>query len=124
MTPQEYKALTTPKRSKYKNVKTGKYDSRKESDRAMVLKQMEREGKISNLREQQRFELIPAQYIKVGERKKDRICLEKSCSYVADFVYLAAHGMVVEDVKGMRTEVYKIKKKLMLQVHGIRIKEI
>lgn len=124
MTVKEFKALSPTKRSKFKNVRTGKYDSRKESDRATVLKILEKQGKIKNLREQVRFELIPAQYIKVGERKKDQICLEKSCSYVADFVYFTDNGIIVEDVKGMRTDVYKIKKKLMLQVHGIRIKEV
>ena len=50
--------------------------------------------------------------------------LEKECSYIADFVYIQNGNLVVEDTKGFRTEAYKIKRKLMLHVHGIRIKEI
>ena len=52
--------------------------------------------------------------------------LERECSYVADHVYfdLALGKVVVEDVKGVRTEAYKIKKKLMLWVHGIVISEV
>jgi hypothetical protein len=48
---------------------------------------------------------------------------EREVCYIADFVYQEDGKLVVEDVKGHRTEVYKLKKKLMLWVHGIRIKE-
>ena len=49
---------------------------------------------------------------------------ERECKYVADFVYTNAKSgeRIVEDVKGMQTEVFKIKKKLMKEVHGIEIK--
>jgi hypothetical protein len=50
---------------------------------------------------------------------------ERECKYIADFVYRDRDGnRVVEDCKGFRTPVYKLKKKLMLHVHGIRIVEV
>jgi hypothetical protein len=51
---------------------------------------------------------------------------EKAVRYVADFVYIDndTGRMVVEDTKGFRTPDYIIKRKLMLKVHGITIKEI
>ncbi len=88
------------------------FDSTKEFQRYGVLLLLERAGKISNLRRQVSFELIPKQD---GER---------ACTYIADFVYTDANGdLIVEDSKGFRTDAYKIKRKLMLWVHGIRIKE-
>lgn len=116
------------KKSKYHAVRIGGYDSMKERRRAVVLRLMERQGLIKDLREQVSFELIPAQYGNCGKDLKGKsvtICLEKACKYIADFVYIdAATGQtVVEDVKGVRTDVYKIKKKLMLYMHGIIIKE-
>ena len=93
------------------------YDSQKEAKRAMELKLLERAGEIKNLRRQVAFELIPNQYI-------DGKLVERKCSYVADFVYEENGKTVVEDVKGIRTDVYKLKRKLLLKVHGIRIKEV
>ena len=87
------------------------FDSMKEFQRYGVLKLLQRAGKISDLQRQVSFELIPKQE---GER---------ACNYVADFVYQEDGKRVVEDCKGFKTDVYKIKKKLMLYVHGIRIKE-
>ena len=58
------------------------------------------------------------------DRGKKGKVLERECSYIADFVYdLPDGGTVIEDCKGMRTPAYKIKKKLMLHIHGIQIKE-
>lgn len=108
--------------SKYRNKKTSGYDSKKEYNRAFELQMLERKGIISGLQKQVKFLLIPAQYQGSGKEKK---CIERSCSYYADFVYWDKDGnMVVEDTKGLRTEVYKIKKKLMLSVHGIMVKEV
>lgn len=88
------------------------FDSVKEYHRWGCLRMLERAGKISGLTRQVKYELIPKQQ---GER---------SCSYVADFVYKDAEGnTVVEDCKGYRTEGYKIKRKLMLWINGIKIKE-
>lgn len=115
--------------NKYGNQKCGKYASEKEAKRAHDLKILQRAGKISNLGEQVSFELIPAQYGECGKDLKGRtvkVLMEKSCHYVADFVYYDndAGEMVVEDTKGVRTRDYIIKRKLMLQKFGIRIKEI
>ena len=101
-------------RSKYGNVACNGYASKAEAARAAELKLMERAGAIEDLREQVRFEVVPAQ---PGE---------KPVHYIADFVYLdkRTNKVVVEDVKGMRTDVYRIKRKLMLLVHGIRISEV
>lgn len=120
--------------SKYNNKKTNGYDSKKEWIRSLELKQMQKDGEIFGLEEQKVFELIPAQYkevpiVKYGKQMYKLACAEKSCTYKADFVYydspvMDASSMIVEDVKGMKTEVYRIKKKLMLHVHGIKIKEV
>lgn len=120
------------RKNKYNNVKSGKYDSKKEKQHAGYLKLLESQGYISQLKEQVKFELIPAQYNVVATRTKKGIsnkkkCVEKSCSYIADFTYIDhmdGDQFTVVDTKGVRTEVYKIKRKLMLQVHGITIKEI
>ena len=60
------------------------------------------------------------------KNRPTRVLLERPCSYVADFVYTdkATGQTVVEDTKGVRTKEYIIKRKLMLHVHGIRIKEV
>ena len=116
-------------RSKYGNQRVGTHASKKEHCRAARLRLMERAGLISDLREQVPYELIPAQY---GECGKDfrgrtaRVLLERPCRYIADFVYTdrATGQTVVEDTKGVRTKEYIIKRKLMLHVHGIRIKEV
>lgn len=108
-----------------------KFDSKKEANRYSELKLLERCGAISNLELQKVYELIPAQYEfyerygKNGNRLKDgKRCLERSCIYKADFVYIENGKTVVEDVKGFRIDEYKIKKKLMLYIHGIKIKEV
>lgn len=107
------------------------FDSKKEANRYCELKMLERCGAISNLELQKTYELIPAQYEsysrygKNGKPLKDgKRCLERNCVYKADFVYIENGQTVVEDVKGFKTEEYKIKRKLMLYVYGIRIKEI
>jgi hypothetical protein len=88
------------------------FDSKKEFTRWCELRILERAGKISCLQRQVKYELIPKQK---GER---------ACNYVADFVYIDSDGnKVVEDTKGVRTDAYRIKRKLMLWIHGIRIKE-
>ena len=86
------------------------FDSVKEFHRWGCLRLLERAGRISDLKRQVSYELIPKQE---GER---------ACCYVADFTYYENGKLVVEDCKGCQTEVFKIKKKLMLWVHGIRIR--
>jgi hypothetical protein len=99
----------------------------------MELQLLQKAGLIADLNRQVRFELIPTQ------REPDTIgnrggihkgkCIEQSVVYVADFVYtdLKTGKKVVEDVKSVATrkkESYIIKRKLMLSVFGIKIKEI
>lgn len=122
---------------KYHNCKTIvngiAFDSKKEAKRYKELHLLEKSGIITNLELQKKYVLIPSQreecdeiYVggkHKGEKKKGKV-IEKECSYYADFVYLDKNGnVVVEDRKGIRTEAYKIKRKLMLHIHGIRIKE-
>ena len=92
---------------------------------------LEKAGTITDLQRQVKFVLIPAQhetferYGKKGQRLKDGSrCLEKECAYIADFVYQENGKKVVEDTKGFKTKDYIIKRKLMLWVHGIKIKEV
>lgn len=110
------------------------FDSVKEGNRYRQLKLLEKVGKISFLSMQKKFVLIPAQYEqsqekytrgkKKGQYKRGKL-LERECAYIADFVYCDRDGnVVVEDTKGMRTKEYIIKRKLMLERHGIRIKEV
>ena len=125
--------MWTMRYNKYKNIKSNGCDSRKEARRLAQLRLLEKAGEISNLRQQVKYVLIPTQYetyerySKKGKRLKDGVrFIEKECSYYADFVYTITETgeNVWEDVKGVRTEAYKIKRKLMLAVHGIRIKEV
>ena len=110
---------TFPRQHKYHAEKVGGYDSHKEYRRSCLLKAMPRSGLISNLREQVPFELIP------NQRGPDGKVIERALIYKADFVYTDTDGStIVEDTKGFRTKEYIIKRKLMLFVHGIRIKEV
>ena len=106
-----------------------RFDSAGEARRYSELKLLLRSGEISDLRRQVPFVLIPTQREPptVGPRGGVRVgkCIEQSVVYYADFVYRTRSGeTVVEDTKGVRTEAYKIKRKLMLWIHGIRIKEV
>ena len=107
------------------------YDSVKEYRRHCELLLLERAGAITDLDRQVNFELIPTQYEtferygKRGQRLKDgKRCLEQSCNYVADFVYMQDGKKVVEDTKGVKTKDYILKRKMMLFFHGIKIKEV
>lgn len=125
--------LHSQSRNKYKNHRVFRYgqwfDSAHEADRYSQLFMLQKAGRISELQTQVPFELIPTQREPdtVGERGgiKRGKCIEKSCVYYADFVYIDKDGnKVVEDAKGVKTEAYKIKKKLMLYRHGVRIVEV
>lgn len=110
------------------------FDSMKEKRRFDELKLAEAAGAIGDLRRQVRFELIPAQREPDTRGPKGGVIkgrlIERKVEYVADFVYidLQTGEKVVEDVKGMREgtayAVFKIKRKLMLERFGIRVKEI
>ena len=97
-----------------------KFDSMKEAARYQELKLLERCGEIRELKRQVAFVVIPAQYDESGK------LLEREVKYIADFTYIEKGSLVrtVEDVKGLKTDVYKLKRKLMLYRNGIRIKEV
>ena len=97
------------------------FDSGREARRYRELELLQRAGQISDLRLQVPFELIPAQYAPSeqlitrgphkGEPKRGR-CIERACTYIADFVYIEGGKLIAEDAKGMRTKEYIIKRKL------------
>ena len=103
------------KYNKYHNRKTEidgiKFDSKREANRYIELKLMEQAKAIQDLKLQVKFPLV-----KKSAHGKEIV-------YVADFVYYEDGHMVVEDSKGYRTDIYKLKKRLMAELYGIEIKE-
>ena len=94
------------------------FDSKKEATRYAELKLLQRAGEIFDLQRQVPFTLIPKQ-------TRDGKVIERPCVYKADFVYKEKDGTeVVEDVKGVCTKEYRIKKKLMLWQFGIVVREV
>ena len=108
-------SLTQPKKSKYGAIRTEidgiSFDSKREAARYQELRLLEQAGEIENLRLQVPYELIAKS--KYG----------RSIKYVADFVYSRNGLTVVEDAKGVRTPVYRLKKRMMAEKYGIQIKE-
>jgi hypothetical protein len=103
--------------SKFGNVKTVvdglRFDSKKEAKRWTDLKLLEKTGMISDLQRQVRIELVP-------KGPKNR-----AVHYVADFTYKGALGEIhVEDVKGYRTDVYKLKRALFAHRYQMEIEEV
>lgn len=129
--------------AKYKNKKVCvnglHFDSKKEANRYINLLKKQENGEISSLQTQVKYVLIPSQYEayerygKNGQRLKDgRKLIERECCYIADFVYVdnSTGETVVEDVKGYRNKKagayanFSIKRKLLLYLKGIKIKEV
>ena len=109
-------------RSKYGNRKVQEgdltFDSEAEHRRWRQLLVLQRVCEITDLQRQVRYELVPAQVSPSGKK-------QRAMAYVADFVYRTKDGkVVVEDVKGVITDAYRLKHKLMLERHGIEIQEI
>lgn len=96
-----------------------KFQSKREAHRWCELKLMERAGIITQLSRQTQFELIP------NQRENGKV-VERAVTYNADFTYYENGHYVCEDVKSpyTRTPQYVIKRKLLLYVHGIKIKEV
>lgn len=88
-----------------------KFDSKMEADRYLQLKGMIEDGRITNLERQVEFEILP-------KFKKYRVL-----KYIADFTYYLDGHYVIEDVKGFRTPVYLLKKRLLEQLKNIEIYE-
>lgn len=103
--------------NKYGNTRSGGFDSLRERGRFRELQLLERAGKISGLERQIKFDLIPSQY-----DENDKLVF-RGISYVADFTYWENGQFIVEDVKGMKTDVYRLKAKLMYYFHHIKIRE-
>lgn len=104
-----------PAKSKYRSQRTEvdgiKFHSKKEAARYAELRMLEMAGEISRLILQPQFGLI-VNGIKIGK-------------YIADFAYTDKEGnKIVEDVKGVRTREYLIKKNLMLACYGIEVAEV
>lgn len=95
------------RRNKYGNVKTEfdgiLFDSKREAERYVDLILLLRGGAISDLELQPNFKL--------------EVAGKKVCSYRADFRYTENGAVIVEDVKGMKTPVYKLKVKLLKALH-------
>lgn len=106
--------------SKYKNEKITyqgeEFDSKKEFEYYLILKDREKRGEISRLSRQVPFEIQPDFVTPDG--KKIRAIL-----YYADFTYYENDRLHIVDVKGYRTEIYKLKKKL-LAYQGYYIEEV
>jgi hypothetical protein len=88
------------------------FHSKRESERYQALKVLLKAGEISDLRLQVPFPII--------------VNKNKVCTYYADFVYfdISASEVIVEDVKGMKTPIYNLKKKLVKAIYNINIKEV
>ena len=105
------------RKSKYNNKKTNidgiTFDSKKEAMRYLELKPLFKTGAIKDLKLQTKFPMM-------HEGKK-------ICDYVSDFDYLEPNGddwsYIVEDVKGVKTSIYRLKKKMMLIFHNIKVIE-
>lgn len=87
------------------------FASKKEAQRYCQLRLLERAGEISDLQ-------IQVPYILFEKNEYGR-----QIKYIADFVYLDNDRVIVEDCKGMRTDVYKLKKRMLAERYGIIIRE-
>ena len=124
------------KGKKYNNTKVEydgiKFDSKKEMQRYIVLKDAENSGVISNLELQVKYELIPAvreeyiEHLKTKDKIKTRT-LQLPITYTCDFQYLKDGVLIVEDVKAspkMLPKEFVLKEKMMFALKGIRIKKV
>ncbi|MEG1562865.1 MAG: DUF1064 domain-containing protein [Bacteroides sp.] len=129
---QRNRETRTPGKNKYNAKPTDvfmsdgtvrRFDSIKEAERFKQLDLLQRIGKITGLKCQVPFELVPHQKREDGKT-------EQPVKYIADFVYYDGCRCVVEDVKGYKDtgsaayKLFTVKRKLMLQRYGITIKEV
>lgn len=99
--------------SKYHNRKTKGFDSAKEWRRKQELEALQRAGEISELNRQVPFVLMPS-YTIADETTRQGFRTVREIRYIADFTYRLKDGTrIIEDVKGMQTDVFKIKRKLL-----------
>lgn len=99
--------------NKYGAEREGKYASKHEAAVAASLNALSRAGKIRELREQHRFVLVP-------QNGKLR-----AVTYIADFTYIDADGKFhVLDAKGFKTQIYRLKKRMMGLILGLEVEEV
>lgn len=99
--------------SKYHNKKTRGFDSAKEWRRNQELEALQRAGEISELNRQVPFVLMPS-YTIADETTRQGFRTVREIRYIADFTYRLKDGTrIIEDVKGMQTDVFKLKRKLL-----------
>lgn len=124
------------KSGKYKNHKVEfngiKFDSKKEMQRYILLKEAEDKGIIQDLKLQVRFELIPAikeeyvEHLKTKDKIKTRT-VQLPITYTCDFQYYKNGELIVEDVKASKSMLPKefvLKEKMMFALKGIKIKKV
>ena len=110
-----------------------KFDSRKEAEYYLYLRQLEKDGVIRDLRMQVPFEIVPAIHetqtihLKTKDKTVEK-CIQPAVHYLADFVYTVVDTGKEEvvDVKSEATrkdKVYILKKKMMRAFNGIVIIE-
>ena len=130
------KCFKREKGKKYNNTKIeckdGKFDSKKEYQRWLVLKDAEAQGLITDLQRQVKFELIPAvreDYV-VHLKTKDKECertIQLPITYTCDFQYTKNGETIIEDVKAspkMLPKDFVLKEKMMFALKGIKIKRV
>lgn len=117
--PKADSASNSPKpskRSKYNAKKVSVlgviFDSKVESERYVFLAHAQKKGEIKNLEMQKKFNIVVNEVL--------------ICTYIADFCYtvVSSGAYIVEDVKGFKTPIYNLKKKLMKAALGLDIKEV
>lgn len=122
LTEEQYTRLLNQKQNKYKNKKVVcdgiKFDSAKERNYYLKFKIMEEAGIIKDLELQKRF-ILQKGYTINGKKRRE-------ISYKADFCYVTTEDdkLHVVDIKGFKTDVYKLKKKLFELKYGIELEEL
>lgn len=126
LTESQYRKLLSKnidyKQSKYKNKKTTcdgiEFDSKKERNHYLKLKAMEEVGLIKNLELQKEY-ILQEKFVLNGKTRR-------KITYKADFSYITTEDnkLHVVDVKGFKTEVYKLKKKLFEYKYKIELEEV
>lgn len=130
------KGFKREKSKKYGNIEVTyngiKFDSKKEMQRYLVLKDAVKKGLIYCLTLQPKFELVPAvrekftKHLKTKDKECERV-VQLAITYTADFAYYKGTDYIVEDVKASKmclSDKYVLKKKMMLALKGIQIKEV
>lgn len=114
-------AATAKKPSKYRNVKVEfeghVFDSKREAARWVELRRQAMAGEITDLQRQVPFDLT------VFDSQHPERGFQRIGTYVADFTYRHEQTLVVEDSKGMKTDIYKWKKKHFELEYGFKIRE-